>query len=74
MICSMIVTLKINVPYELKTVQETKTKGDCPKDEIVKYIDVSVLQNISRMLRGVVCNNHQSNISAYKNLKCLYLW
>ena len=66
MVCFMIVGLKNNVPYVLKTVPETQIKGDWLKDEMVKCIDV--LQNIGFKVRAVVCDDHQSNVSAYKNL------
>jgi len=70
MVCFMIVGLQSNVPYVLKTVPETEIKGEWLKGEIENCIEI--LQGIGFNVRAVVCDNHQSNVSAYKNLLRTY--
>ena len=63
-VCLMIVGLKSNVPYINRSVPETKIKGKWLKEEIVQVIDV--FHEVGFNVRGVVCDNHPSNVSAFR--------
>lgn len=70
MMCFMIVGLKSNVPYMIKTVPEQEIKSEWLKDEIVNCI--TILQEKGFNVRGIVCDDHASNVSAYKKLINIY--
>ena len=62
----MIVGLKSNVPYIIRSVPETKIKGKWLKEEILRVIDV--LHEFGFNVRGVVCDNHPNNVSAFREI------
>ena len=70
MMCFMIIALKSNVPYMIKTVPEQEIKGEWLKDEIVSC--VTILREKGFNVRGIVCDDHASNVSAYKKLIDIY--
>ena len=65
-VCFMIVGLKSNVPYIIRSVPETKIKGKWLKEEIFRVIDV--LHEFGFNVRGVVCDNHPNNVSAFREI------
>ena len=65
-VCFMITGLKSNVPYIVRSVPETNIKGTWLKEEITKVI--KQLQEIGFNVRGVVCDNHPSNVSAFREM------
>lgn len=68
-VCFMVVGLKKTVSYVLHMVPETKISGELLQNEILKCI--TILQNIGFIVRGVCCDNHSSNVAAYKGLSKL---
>ena len=64
--CFMIVGLKSNVPFVVKSVPETGLSSSWLEDEIKNTLEV--LQKAGFKVRGVVCDNHSSNVSAYHKL------
>ena len=62
----MIVGLKNNVPYVVKTCPEKGIVGDWVKKELLACL--KVLQENGLNVRGVVCDDHSTNVSAYKQL------
>ena len=65
-VCFMIVGLKRNVSYVLHMVPETAISGELLQTEILKCI--KILQDIGFNVRGICCDNHSSNVAAYKGL------
>ena len=65
-VCFMIVGLKENVPYVIKASPEVTITGSWIKDEVSKAI--SLLGKAGFRVRGVVSDNHSTNVNAYKNL------
>ena len=61
----MIVVLKSNVPYFVKT-PENNIVGDWVKNELLDSL--KVLQENSLNVHGVVFDDHSTNVLAYKNL------
>ena len=61
-ICFTIIGLKSNVPYVIRSVPETNIKGEWLHGEILNCIYAS--QSIGFNVRGVVCDNHPSNVLA----------
>lgn len=70
MVCFMIVGLKSNIPYIIKTVPEKEIRGEWLKDEIIHSL--TILQEKAFNVRGIICDNHASNVSAYKKLLNTY--
>ena len=68
--CFMIIGLKNNVPYIIKTVPETKIEGEWIQNEILHCLQV--LQDLGFKVRGIVCDDHSSNVSAFKKLLATY--
>ena len=64
--CFMIVGLKSNVPYVIKAVPEKKVEGEWVKKELLDCLNV--LQENGFNVRGTVCDNHSTNVLAYKSL------
>ena len=62
----MIVGLKSSVPFIVNAVPEKEISGEWLKREILKRIQQ--LQECSFNVRGVVCDDHPTNVSAYKKL------
>ena len=70
LVCFMIVGLKKNVSFVIKSVPETKISGKMLQDELTDTI--KTLQEVGFNVRGVVCDNHSSNVAAYKELMKSY--
>ena len=66
----MIVGLKENVPYVIKASPEVSITGSLLADEISKAI--SLLGRSGFRVRGVVGDNHSSNVNAYSDLLTKY--
>ena len=66
MVCFTIVGVKSNMPFIIKTLPETKISGDWLMDELLNCIEM--LHENEFNVRGVSCDNHASNVSAYKKL------
>ena len=66
----MTIGLKNNVPYIIKTVPETKIEGEWIQNEILHCLQV--LKDLGFKVRGVVCDDHSSNVSAFKKLLATY--
>ena len=64
LVSCMIVGLKENVPYVIKFGPETKINGVWLKEQILDCLNTSCGFNV----RGIVSDNHSSNVSAYKML------
>ena len=62
----MVVGLRSNVPYVIKAVPEKKITGEWVKDELLECLNV--LQENGFKVRGVVCDDHSTNVSAYKKI------
>ena len=62
----MIVGLKSNVPYIVKALPEKEIDGVWLKDELLDCINI--LQGSGFNIRGIVCDDHPSNVNAYKQL------
>jgi hypothetical protein len=62
----MIVGLKSNIPYVVKTVPEREIFGEWVKEEMLDCL--KKLQESGFNVRGVVCDNHSTNVLAYKTL------
>jgi hypothetical protein len=62
----MIVGLKSNVPYVVKTLPEKEIFGEWVKDELLKCL--KDLQESGFNVRGVVSDDHPTNVLAYKTL------
>lgn len=66
LVCFMIIGLTKTIPYVLYSLPKKNLKGDWLRDAILKCI--KTLQDIGYHVRGVVCDNHSSNVSAYRKL------
>ena len=62
----MIVGLKENVPYIIKSVPELKIGGNWIKEQILDSLNI--LKNIGFRVRAIVSDNHSANVLAYKLL------
>ena len=62
----MIAGLKSNVPYNIRSVPEIEIKGNWLKEKILRVIDV--LHDVGFNVRGVVCDHHPSNVSAFREI------
>jgi hypothetical protein len=65
-VCFMIVGLQSNIPFVIKTTPEKEITGEWLKEELKDCI--IKLINCGFNLRGVVSDNHSTNVSAYKKL------
>lgn len=70
LMCFMIVGLKSNVPFVVRSVPEKEISGDWLKEQIEKCI--KELHDCSFNVRGIVCDNHSTNVSAYKKLHTVF--
>ena len=68
--CFMIVGLKSNVPYIIRSVPETEIKGNWLKEENLKVIDV--LHEVGFNVRGVAWCNHPINVLAFREITSDY--
>ena len=66
----MILGLKENIPYVIKSVPETKISGTLLEEELEKCI--RTLQILDFNIRGVVCDNHASNVATFRSLSSSY--
>ena len=58
------------LPYIINTVPETKIEREWIRNEILHCLQV--LQDLGFKVRGVVCDDHSSNVSAFKKLLAIY--
>ena len=63
----MLVGLKSNVPFVVRAVPKIKLSGVWLRDEIVKTVDVVIEAGF--YVKGIVCDNHAANVSAFRILK-----
>ena len=68
--CFMIVGLKDSIPYVIKAVPETTITGTWLADQISASIES--LSKTGFTVRGVVTDNHNSNVTAFNTLKRKY--
>ena len=66
LVCFMIVGLKNSIPYVIKSSPETKINADWLKKEITDCL--RILSKSGFTVRAIVCDNHTSNVSSFKNL------
>ena len=66
LVCFMIVGLKNSIPYVIKSSPETKINADWLKKEITNCL--GILSKSGFNVRAIVCDNHTSNVSSFKNL------
>ena len=66
LVCFMIVGMKESVPYVIKSIPEIKINGGWLKEQILDCLNT--LKSCGFNVRGIVCDNHSSNVSAYKML------
>ena len=69
-LCFMVVSLKQSRPYIIKAMPLTKINHQIVQDGILSCI--SILNKAKFTIRAVVCDNHPSNVSAYKHLRFTY--
>ena len=67
----MIVGLKSNVPYIIRSVPETEIKRNWLKEEILRVIDA--LHDVGFSVREVARDNHPSNVSAFREITSDYV-
>ena len=65
-LCFMIVGLQSNVPFVIKALPEKQINGEWLREELLKCL--SVLQENGFNVRGIVCDNHSNNVSAFKKI------
>ena len=70
MVCFMIVGLKESAPHIIKMAPETEINGDWIMNELLDCL--KSLQENGFNVRGIVCDNHASNVAAYKKLLSTY--
>ena len=70
MVCFMIIGLKNNIPYVIKACPENEINGEWLKDQLIDSLEA--LQANDFNVRGIVCDNHASNVSAYKKLLAMF--
>ena len=63
MLCFMICGLKTSVPYVFHSVPEIKISGELIKNQL--FFCIETLQGIGFNVRGICCDNHPCNVSAY---------
>ena len=66
----MIIELKSNVSYVIRSVPETNIQGEQLQGEILSCI--IALENIGFNVRGVICDKHPSNVSEFGNISANY--
>ena len=62
----MIVGLKNSIPYVIKSSPKTTTNADLLKLELIDCLRILSMSGFS--VRAMVCDNHPSNVSSFKNL------
>ena len=58
------------LPYIIKTLPETKIEREWIQKEILHFLQV--LQDLGFKVRVFVCDDHSSNVSAFKKLLAIY--
>ena len=66
LVCFMIAGLKESVPYVIKSSPQTGISGDWLKNELLECLDVLIKSGFNT--RVTICDNHPSNVSAFKKL------
>ena len=66
LVCFMIDGMKESVPYVIKSIPEIKINGGWLKEQILDCLNT--LKSCGFNVRGIVCDNHSSNVSVYKRL------
>ena len=66
LVCFMIVGFKNYIPYVIKSFSETKINADWLTDELIDCL--GILSQSGFNIRVIVCDNHPSNVSSFKNL------
>ena len=66
LICFTIVGLKNSIPYVIKSSLETKINPDWFTEELIDCLGILPQSGFS--VRGIVFDNHSSNMSSFKNL------
>ena len=69
-ICFMVVSLKQSTPYIPKAIPLTKINHQIVQNGVLSCL--SMLTKVNFTIRAVVCDNHSTNVSAYKHLKEIY--
>ena len=63
----MVVSLKQSTRYILKAIPFTKINHQIVQDCVLSCL--SILTKVNFTIRAVFCDNHSTNVSAYKHLK-----
>ena len=64
-VCFMIVDLKQNIPYVIKSSPEKSINAELLKEEIFEYL--CILTECEFNIRVIVCDNH-SSVSCFKKI------
>ncbi|XP_047127382.1 uncharacterized protein LOC124808407 [Hydra vulgaris] len=67
-VCFMIVGLKQNIPYVIKTSPEKTINAEWLKEEIFECL--RILTECEFNVRVIVCDNHSANVSCFKKILC----
>ena len=70
MLCFMLVGLKSNTPFIIKCLPESEVNGDFVMNNLKECLQC--LHELDFNVRVVVCDNHASNVSAYRKLLSEY--
>ena len=62
----MIVGLKNSIPYVIKSSPKTTINADLLKLKLIDCLRIFSMSGFS--FRAMVCDNHPSNVSSFKNL------
>ena len=66
LVCFMTVGLKNSIPYVIKSSPETKINVDWLKEELIDCL--KILSQSGFSVKAIICDNHPSNVSSFKNL------
>ena len=66
-VCFIIVGLKSNIPYVVKALTEKQITGEWLKDELLACL--KLLQENEFRVRGIVSDDHSSNVNSYEELR-----
>ncbi|XP_065651124.1 uncharacterized protein LOC136079317 [Hydra vulgaris] len=67
-VCFMIIGLKQNIPYVIKTSPEKTINAEWLKEEIFECL--RILTECEFNVRVIVCDNHSANVSCFKKILC----
>ena len=65
-VCFIIVGLKKSIPYVIKSLPETNIDANWLKTELLDTLEI--LSNCGFRVRAIICDNHPSNVSSFKEL------